>query len=134
MSVLSASQIESEDLAPCICYQYLLDGWQHMPKFNHIVVDEAQDMNALEFVMLRKLSANQSFTIMGDLSQGIHSYHSIDSWQTLLKEVFSDTRTIYREILYSYRSAKEIVDLFNAKLCRQAVPGLSLFMKQAATR
>lgn len=113
MSVLSASQIESEDLAPLCYLKYLLDGWQHMPKFNHIVVDEAQDMNALEFSMLRKLSANQSFTIMGDLSQGIHSYRSIDSWQTLLKEVFSDTRTIYREILYSYRSAKEIVDLFN---------------------
>ena len=113
ISVLSASQIESEDLAPLCYLKYLLDGWQHMPKFNHIVVDEAQDMNALEFSMLRKLSSNQSFTIMGDLSQGIHSYRSIDSWQTLLKEVFSDTRTIYREILYSYRSAKEIVDLFN---------------------
>ena len=113
LSILASGQIEREDLAPLCYLKLLLDGWQHMTKFNHIVVDEAQDMNAMEFIILRRLSANQSFTIMGDLSQGIHAYRSIDSWQSLLKDVFADTRTVYREILYSYRSAKEIVELFN---------------------
>ena len=50
---------------------------------------------------------------MGDLSQGIHSYRSISSWNVLMKEVFGDARVVYREILYSYRSAKEIIDVFN---------------------
>lgn len=113
LSLLQTGQVEREDLAPLCYLKALLDGWQHVAKFNHIVVDEAQDMNAFEFTILKMLSANKSFTIMGDLSQGIHTYRSIDSWQTLLKEVFGDTRTVYREILYSYRSAKEIVDLFN---------------------
>lgn len=113
LALLQTGQVEREDLAPLCYLKGLLDGWQHVTKFNHIVVDEAQDMNALEFTILKMLSANKSFTIMGDLSQGIHTYRSIDSWQTLLKDVFSDTRTVYREILYSYRSAKEIVDLFN---------------------
>jgi len=113
LALLQTGQVEREDLAPLCYLKFLIDGWQHITKFNHIVVDEAQDMNALEFTILKMLSANKSFTIMGDLSQGIHTYRSIDTWQTLLKDVFGDTRTVYREILYSYRSAKEIVELFN---------------------
>lgn len=113
LAVLDARQVEKEDLAPLAYLSYLLDGWAHVPRYEHIVVDEAQDLNALEFAVLKKLSDNGSFTIMGDLSQGIHSYRSISSWNVLLKEVFADARTVYREILHSYRSAREIVDVFN---------------------
>ncbi|HEY3423924.1 MAG TPA: UvrD-helicase domain-containing protein [Negativicutes bacterium] len=113
MSILNTHQIEREDLAPLAYLTYLLDGWRHVTTFDHIVVDEAQDLNAFEFIILKKLSTNGSLTIMGDLSQGIHSYRSINSWNVLSKEVFADARTVYREILYSYRSAKEIIDVFN---------------------
>ncbi|MDR3566295.1 MAG: UvrD-helicase domain-containing protein [Negativicutes bacterium] len=113
ISILNTGQADREDLAPLAYLKYLLDGWAHIPKFTHIMIDEAQDLSALEFAILKKLSGNGSFTIMGDLSQGIHSYRSISSWNVLFKEVFGDARVIYREILYSYRSAKEIIDVFN---------------------
>ncbi|MDU2063486.1 MAG: UvrD-helicase domain-containing protein [Sporomusaceae bacterium] len=113
LTTLGAGELDREDLAPLAYLALLLDGWRQVDKYDHIVIDEAQDLNAFEFVVLKQLSTNGSFTIMGDLSQGIHSYRSIGSWNVLLKEVFGQDRTVYREILYSYRSAKEIVDLFN---------------------
>lgn len=112
-SILQEGKVEREDLAP-ICYlSYLVHGWNHIVKFEHIVVDEAQDLNALEFMILKMLSKNSSFTIMGDLSQGITAYRSIESWQVVMKEVFSDVKSIYREVNYSYRSAREIIECFN---------------------
>jgi DNA helicase-2/ATP-dependent DNA helicase PcrA len=112
-SILQTGQVEREDLAPLAYLYYLLNGWRHFSKFDHIVIDEAQDLNALEFAIIKRLSSNGSFTIMGDLSQGIHSYRSISSWNVVLKEIFADARSVYREIKYSYRSAKEIIDVFN---------------------
>ena len=117
-SILQEGKVEREDLAP-ICYlSYLVNGWNHIVKFEHIVVDEAQDLNALEFMILKMLSKNSSFTIMGDLSQGITAYRSIDSWQVVMKEVFSDVKSIYREVNYSYRSAREIIECFNKVMPR----------------
>lgn len=116
LEILSTGNVEREDLAPLCYLKYLLDGFHHITKFEHIVVDEAQDLNAMEFRILRLLSRNSSFTIMGDMSQGISSYRSIDSWQILLKEVFGDVKSIYREVNHSYRSAREIVECFNSVL------------------
>lgn len=113
LTILQDDKVEREDLA-LLCYlTYLVNGWNHIVRFEHIVVDEAQDLNAMEFMILKLLSKNSSFTIMGDLSQGITSYRSIDSWQVLIKEVFADVKSIYREVNYSYRSAREIVECFN---------------------
>lgn len=114
LGILCEGKVEREDLAPLCYLKYLLDGFNHITKFEHIVVDEAQDLNALEFTILRLLSKNSSFTIMGDMSQGINSYRSIDSWQVLMKDVFSDVKSIYREVNHSYRSAREIVECFNS--------------------
>jgi len=125
LGILSENKVEREDLAPLCYLKYLLDGFNHLTKFDHIVVDEAQDLNALEFTILRLLSKNSSFTIMGDMSQGINSYRSIDSWQVLMKDVFGDVKSIYREVNHSYRSAREIVECFNSVMPKensQAIP------------
>lgn len=114
LEILGAGKVEKEDLAPLCYLSYLLNGFNHVTRFEHIVVDEAQDLNALEFTILRLLSRNSSFTIMGDMSQGINSYRSIENWQVLMKDVFADVKSIYREVNYSYRSAREIVECFNS--------------------
>jgi len=114
LEILRAGKVEKEDLAPLCYLKYLLDSFNNITKLEHIVVDEAQDLNALEFTVLRLLSKNSSFTIMGDMSQGINSYRSIDSWQILMKDVFGDVKSIYREVNHSYRSAREIVECFNS--------------------
>jgi DNA helicase-2/ATP-dependent DNA helicase PcrA len=77
---------------------------------------------------------------MGDMSQGISSYRSIDNWQVLMKEVFSDVKSVYREVNHSYRSAREIVEFFNSVLPKGhslAIPvyeiGYNPVLKQVAT-
>lgn len=136
-AVLDAGRIEREDLAPLAYLTLQLTGWKHLERFEHIAVDEAQDLNALEFALLRRLSANGSFTIMGDLSQGIHSYRSIASWNVVIREVFADAKAEYREILHSYRSAKEIIDLFNRVMPHghsRAIPVYEIGRKPTAER
>ncbi|MDR3563437.1 MAG: AAA family ATPase [Negativicutes bacterium] len=127
VDLLNTGQIKREDLAALAYLKYLLDGWKHIPKYNHIMIDEAQDLSTLEFAILKQLSGNGSFTIMGDLSQGIHSYRSISSWNVLMKEVFDDARVVYREILYSYRSAKEIIDVFNRVMPPNTTKAISVY-------
>lgn len=116
LAVLTAGQIERDDLAPLCYLKYLVDGLAHMEKFDHIAVDEGQDINILEYLVLARLSRNSSFTIMGDMSQAIHTDRGLTSWQQLLKEVFAEAKYRYFEVNFSYRSAKEIVNLFNKVL------------------
>ncbi|HWR44495.1 HelD family protein [Sporomusa sp.] len=112
-AILEAGQIERDDLAGLCYLKLLLDGLAHVEKFDHIAVDEGQDINLLEYIVLSRLSRNTSFTIMGDMSQAIHTDRGLTSWQSLLKEVFDEAKCRYYEVNFSYRSAKEIVDLFN---------------------
>lgn len=116
LTLLTAGQVERDDLAPLCYLKYLLDGFAHVEQFDHIAVDEGQDSNLLEYIILSHLSRNTSFTIMGDMSQAIHTDRGLTSWQQLLKEVFAEAKCRYYEVNFSYRSAKEIVDLFNKVL------------------
>lgn len=113
LAILESGQVERDDLAPLCYLKYLIDGFSHVAKFEHIAVDEGQDINLLEYIILLNLSRNTSFTIMGDMSQAIHTDRGLTSWQSLLKEVFAEAKCRYYEVNFSYRSAKEIVDLFN---------------------
>ncbi len=115
-SLLSTEQVERDDLAPLCYLKYLLDGFGHVERFDHIAIDEGQDINLLEYILLSRLSRNSSFTIMGDMSQAIHTDRGLSSWQQLIKEVFAEAKCRYYEVNFSYRSAKEIVDLFNKVL------------------
>ncbi|SMC50034.1 HelD family protein [Sporomusa malonica] len=112
-TTLAAGLVERDDLAPLCYLKLLLDGLTHVEKFDHIAVDEGQDINLLEYIVLSRLSRNTSFTIMGDMSQAIHTDRGLTSWQALLKDVFDEAKCRYYEVNFSYRSAKEIVDLFN---------------------
>lgn len=112
-ATLAAGLVERDDLAPLCYLKLLLDGLTHVGKFDHIAVDEGQDINLLEYIVLSRLSRNTSFTIMGDMSQAIHTDRGLTSWQALLKDVFDEAKCRYYEVNFSYRSAKEIVDLFN---------------------
>jgi DNA helicase-2/ATP-dependent DNA helicase PcrA len=113
LPLLRAGEVDLQDLAPLCYLKYLIDGIDHVEKYDHIVVDEGQDLNLLEYLVLCRLSRNMSFTIMGDMFQAIQAERGLDSWQSLLKDVFADAKSHYYEVNYSYRSAKEIVDLFN---------------------
>ncbi|WP_058484983.1 HelD family protein [Defluviitalea phaphyphila] len=113
LKILEAGGVEREDLA-ALCYiKYKLDGINYKKKYEHIFVDEAQDLSPLEFIVLKLVLENNSMTIMGDMNQGINSHRGIKSWEELIKDIYSELKPEYFEILNSYRSTKQIVEFAN---------------------
>jgi len=111
--VFSNGQIEREDLPPLLYLNLKLRGLSLKGKFNHIVVDEAQDYSQLQMYILKELSSNSSFTIVGDISQGIYSYKGIKDWKELFREVFSKEEHEFLTIRKCYRSTMEIMNFAN---------------------
>lgn len=105
--------IETEDLGPLIYSQMKLYGMKNEEKYAHIVVDEAQDLDEMKIAVLREVSANDAFTFVGDLSQGIYDYKGITNWERMMNRVFGNKKYNYYEMTTSYRSTIEIIDLAN---------------------
>ena len=87
-------------IARCVC---------ELPRqeFRHIVVDEAQDMSQAEFLLLRRMNPGATFTIVGDMMQGVNAARGLPSWQSLAP-VLGDSCDL-RELITSYRSTVEII-------------------------
>ncbi|WP_432408255.1 RNA polymerase recycling motor HelD [Wukongibacter sp. M2B1] len=112
-SIFDKGYFEREDLAPILYIKNRLIGLSSKKSFGHIVVDEAQDYSPMQMVILKELSSNNSFTIVGDLSQGIHSYRGINDWNEIMKDVFNNKKIEYLTIKKCYRSTMEIMNFAN---------------------
>ena len=74
----------------------------------HVVIDEAQDFNLFEISLLSDLMPAATFTIVGDLMQGIHGWRGLHSWDEL-NGILKGTCARH-ELITSYRSTVEIMD------------------------
>lgn len=110
---LKAKRIETEDLGPLLYIQMKLYGIDDKQKYAHIVVDEAQDLDEMKLMVLRSISSNDSFTLVGDLAQGIYGYKGINNWERTMERVFPNKKYNYFEMTTSYRSTIEIIELAN---------------------
>ena len=117
-------KIETEDLGPLVYSQMKLYGLKDEGKYIHIVVDEAQDLDEMKLTVLREISINDAFTLVGDLSQGIYDYKGITSWERMMQRVFEGKKYNYYEMTTSYRSTIEIIDLANEVIgwCLSFIP------------
>lgn len=104
---------ETEDLGPLVYIQSQLYGLDDERQYAHIVVDEAQDLDEMKLLVLRKASTNDAFTLVGDLAQGIYGYKGINNWQRVMDRVFEGKSYHYFEMTTSYRSTIEIIELAN---------------------
>lgn len=111
--IFENEMLEREDLTPLLYIKNKLMGLSLKKKFGHIVVDEAQDYSPLQMAILKELSSNNSFTIVGDLAQGIHSYRGINDWNVIMKNVFRNRKIEYLTIKKCYRSTMEIMNFAN---------------------
>lgn len=111
--ILKSGFIEIEDLAPIIYIKYCIYGMNEKIPVKHVVIDEAQDFSAFQLYVLKKIIKDSSFTILGDLCQGIHSYRGTKSWKDVMKNAFADSRIQYLTLEQSYRTTVEIMDAAN---------------------
>lgn len=105
-----------EDLALLCLLQERLNGLPADKRFVHIVVDEAQDLSECEFMVLKRLLSAESMTLLGDIAQGIHSYHGFSDWSNLQQRVFNSAESKnvnFFEIKKNYRSSRNIVRFTN---------------------
>lgn len=114
LEIFNKGLIEKADITPIVYIHMKLIGLNNINKFRHIIVDEAQDYSEFEMYVLRSLNTSNSFTIVGDLSQGIHSYKGINNWNDLIKDVFDESYLEYLTLKKCYRSTYEIMNLANS--------------------
>ncbi|MCX7711411.1 MAG: UvrD-helicase domain-containing protein [Clostridia bacterium] len=111
--VIKAGFIEVEDFAPLTYLKYLIYGIDEKIPVRQIIIDEAQDFSIFQLYALRKIIKDSSFTILGDLCQGIHSYRGIKDWKEVLAAVFEDKKPEYLTLEQSYRTSVEIMEAAN---------------------
>ena len=91
------------------------------PDIKHIVVDEAQDLSGNAYRALRDYAAHRSFTLVGDLMQGVHSAEGLKSWEEIADDVLCGAKLAYLET--SYRSTVEIMTVAAGVALRHPVSG-----------
>ncbi len=93
---------------PALVYLHTILNGVPVPLYDHIVVDEAQDSAPLYLAVLRRLSRNGSFTLLGDAAQGVYAYRGLTSWDDA-REALAGLPYTYAEVRESYRSTHEII-------------------------
>ena len=86
----------------------------------HIIVDEAQDVTPLEWVLLKSLNAGKAWTILGDLNQRRMDYTYM-GWNKLAADVLripDGKPAPVRRLTRAYRSTKPILAFANRLLPR----------------
>jgi DNA helicase-2/ATP-dependent DNA helicase PcrA len=86
-------------------------------RFDHVLVDEYQDTNALQCDILRGLCPPASLTVVGDDAQAIYGFRAATAANmTVFAEHFAGGTTILLED--NYRSTSGILDVANAVLAQ----------------
>lgn len=82
---------------------------RYQDKYRHILVDEFQDTNLVQYELVKMLSAKyRNICVVGDPDQSIYSWRSADIRNILnFEKDFPDVTTIYLE--QNYRSTRNII-------------------------
>lgn len=115
LQTLKKRKVTFEDLPSLLHINNLLCGCNQ--KYNHIVIDEAQDYGLFHFDALKETFPNSTFSIFGDLAQSIYSYRGIKDWESVAFEIFGNNCSILN-LNKSYRTTIEITNNAN-KVLRQ---------------
>jgi len=89
-----------------------LHKYQH--KFQHVLIDEFQDTNALQYAIVRKLAAiNENICVVGDDAQSIYAFRGANIQNILNYQAeYPDLKVFKLE--QNYRSTKTIVGAANS--------------------
>lgn len=86
--------------------------------YGHVIVDEAQELSAMAWRMVRRRSPNGWMTIVGDIAQ-TGSPAGAESWAGALDPIIGDRWRLHR-LTINYRTPAEIMDVAADVLARIA--------------
>jgi DNA helicase IV len=86
--------------------------------YRHVVVDEAQELSAMDWRVLMRRCPGRSFTVVGDLAQR-RSAAGATSWEEVL-EPYVPGRWMYRSLSVNYRTPAEMMTVAAALLAEFA--------------
>ncbi|MCR5566076.1 MAG: AAA family ATPase [Clostridiales bacterium] len=89
----------------------------------HIVIDECQDFSPFQIELLKKANPAATFSLVGDLYQGIRADEGIRSWDEWKGPVFEGKADL-KQLTVSYRNTVEIMDLAQAVAARYPIGGI----------
>ncbi|GIH91800.1 HelD family protein [Planobispora siamensis] len=108
--------------ADCALMDELGDMIERTPVFGHLVVDEAQDLSAMQLRALGRRCRTGSATVLGDIAQGTTPW-SARSWTEVLGHLgFADGAVT--ELTLGFRVPREVLD-YAARLLPSVAPDLA---------
>jgi DNA helicase IV len=100
----------------------LADLIDRTPSLGHLVVDEAQDLSAMQLRALGRRCSTGSATLLGDLAQGTTPW-SARSWEEVLRHL--GQQGTVTELTLGFRVPREVLD-YAARLLPSIAPGLGV--------
>lgn len=88
---------------------------EEQKKYDHVIIDEFQDNNYLQFEIVKKITPTDHITVVGDRNQSIYSFQGANA------EIFSEFKKHYKKnkvihLKNNYRSTPQIVKISNRLL------------------
>ena len=105
-----ANSFDVQDI-PALYYMHKLMTRTTFETFDHIVVDEAQDLSPFQFKLLQMHSTNDSMTVLGDIAQAVHGYRGLNDWKELTPVFTKRPKRV--AMTKSFRSTSQIVAFGN---------------------
>jgi len=99
----------------------LTDLIERTPSLGHLVVDEAQDLSAMQLRALGRRCSTGSATVLGDLAQGTTSW-SARSWPEVLRHLGQSGQV--EELTLGFRVPREVLD-YAVRLLPSIAPELA---------
>ena len=102
------------DLAGILYLMVKLQGIKYKDEIKHIVIDEAQDYNYMQFEIIKEMTGCKSYTIVGDSNQRLITTDE-EPAMLHLEKIFGDLKVEIKkfELNKSYRSTQEIMEYAN---------------------
>ena len=109
-----------------------IPGSQRSVTYEHVIVDEAQDLSPTDIAVLRRaLTKRESMTLAGDTAQKLIFDNGFENWETMLQDVGISGVKI-DQLRISYRSTQQVVDFSRHVLGPLADPEAPLVPRTGA--
>ena len=113
-------RLTENDLGGILYFKIKLEGIKISEEIKHVVIDEAQDYNQLQFLVIKELTRCTSLTIVGDSNQRIIPFDGKLPMHDL-KNILPQCNVQEFKLNTSYRSTVEIMEYANKYLSAEPI-------------